>query len=44
LDYKFPDTPLNLSLDWAPTFFIGGYDANFAGSLGSLAVRYVLNE
>ena len=44
LDYKFEGTPLNISLDWAPTFFIGGYNADFSGIGGSLGVRYVLNE
>ena len=44
LDYKFEDLPLNLSLDWAPTFYIGGYDDGFAGAAGSLGVRYVLSE
>ena len=44
LDYKFADTPLNLSLDWAPAIYIGGYNARFAGDVGSLAIRYVLSE
>jgi opacity protein-like surface antigen len=44
LDYTFEDTPINLTLDWAPTFYIGGYDASFAGAVGSLGVRYVLSD
>ena len=40
LDYKFENTPLNLSIDWLPTFIIGGYGDGFAGNTGALAIRY----
>lgn len=40
LDYKFADAPVNLSLDWVPTFFIGGYGDGFGADSGALAVRY----
>ena len=45
LDYKFKDAPVNLSLDWVPTFFVGGtLNINsFGGGYGALAVRYTLN-
>ncbi|MFZ1751278.1 MAG: hypothetical protein WAU01_13835 [Saprospiraceae bacterium] len=43
LDYKLKDTPLNLSVDWIPTFFINGYQNGFGGGYGALAARYVLN-
>lgn len=43
LDYKFADIPLNLSIDWIPTFFVNGYNDGFAGGYGALAARYVLN-
>ncbi len=43
LDYKFADIPLNLSLDWMPTFFVNGYLSGFGGGFGSLSARYVLN-
>lgn len=42
LDYKFADIPLNLSLDWMPTYFLGGYFSGFGGGYGSLTARYVL--
>ena len=42
LDYKFDNTPLNLSLDWVPTFFVNGFSSGFGGGFGSLGVRYVL--
>lgn len=43
LDYKFADTPLNLSVDWVPTFVVGDlYYDNFTAGYGALAVRYVL--
>lgn len=44
LDYKFADIPLNLSLDWIPTFFINGFGSGFGGGYGSLGVRYVIGE
>ncbi len=41
LDYKFINAPLNLSLDWVPTFIIGeAYYNGFIGSYGALSVRY----
>jgi hypothetical protein len=42
LDYKFAEIPLNLSLDWMPTYFLGGYIGGFGGGYGSLSARYVL--
>lgn len=43
LDYKFSDVPVNLSVDWIPTFFLNGYGNGFAGGYGALAARYVIN-
>jgi hypothetical protein len=43
LDYKFEDIPLNLSIDWIPTFFVNGYGNGFEGGYGALAARYTLN-
>lgn len=43
LDYKFAEIPLNLSVDWIPTFFINGYGNGFGGGYGALAARYTLN-
>ncbi len=42
LDYAFADVPINLSLDWVPTYFFNGYGSGFGGGYGSLAVRYIL--
>jgi hypothetical protein len=43
LDYKFPNSPINVSADWIPTIFIGsGYLGGFGGGYGALAVRYTL--
>ncbi len=42
LDYKFADIPLNVSVDWIPTFFLNGYGNGFAGGYGALAARYTL--
>jgi hypothetical protein len=39
LDYKFNSAPINLSLDWQPSFeFADGH--GFAGSWGGLGIRY----
>jgi hypothetical protein len=42
LDYKFNGVPLNLSLDWQPTFEFGD-NRGFIGSWGGLGVRYTFN-
>lgn len=42
LDYKFANIPLNISLDWIPTFFVNGFGDGFGGGYGGVAVRYVL--
>lgn len=46
LDYAFEDLPINISLDWIPTYFIGtnGVLRGFSGSYGTLAVRYILGQ
>ena len=41
LDYKFVSAPINLSLDWVPTFVIGdGLYNNFRADYGALSIRY----
>jgi hypothetical protein len=42
LDYKIKDAPLNLSLDWQPSFNFGDGPGNygFYSGLGGLAIRY----
>jgi hypothetical protein len=43
LDYKFTDVPINLSLDWQPSFeFTGGNYNGFNGNWGGLGIRYTL--
>jgi hypothetical protein len=39
LDYKISNAPLNLSLDWQPSFEFGT-DRGFYGSWGGLGIRY----
>ena len=39
LDYKFKGAPINMSLDWQPSFNFVGYNY-FEGGWGGLAVRY----
>ena len=43
LDYKFIQAPINLSLDWQPSFeFAGEGDYNGFHSWGGFAIRYTL--
>ena len=42
LDYKFNGAPINLSLDWQPSFEFGD-DQGFIGSWGGLGIRYTFN-
>lgn len=39
LDYKFSGAPINLSLDWQPSFEFGNA-RGFTGSWGGLGIRY----
>lgn len=39
LDYKFNDVPINISLDWQPSFNFVGYNY-FEGGWGGLGIRY----
>jgi hypothetical protein len=39
LDYKFDDVPINLSLDWQPSFEFGA-NRGFVGNWGGLGIRY----
>jgi len=41
LDYKFAEAPINLSVDWVPTFIVGeAYYGGFGAGYGALSVRY----
>lgn len=44
LDYQFADAPVNLSVDWVPTFFLNGFGNGFGAGYGSLAVRYIFSR
>jgi len=39
LDYKFKGAPINMSLDWQPSFEFGDY-VGFNGNWGGLGIRY----
>ena len=43
MDYKFANLPLNITLDWVPTYFVNGYGSGFGAGFGSLGIRYTLN-
>ena len=40
LEYNFKDVPLNIGLDWKPTFNISGY-SGFWGDGGAISIRYI---
>jgi len=42
LDYKFNGAPINLSLDWQPSFEFGD-SQGFMGSWGGLGIRYTFD-
>lgn len=44
LDYAFDDAPVNISVDWIPTFSFNGYLSGFGGGYGSVGVRYILGQ
>lgn len=39
LDYKFNGAPINMSIDWQPSFEFGDY-VGFVGSWGGIGIRY----
>ena len=43
LEYTLDGTPLSFSVDWVPTYFIGGFGSGFGADNGALSVRYILN-
>lgn len=43
LDYTFPDAPITLGLDFAPTIRFGGWDDGFY-AWGALSARYILSR
>ncbi|MGV3596625.1 MAG: hypothetical protein ACO1PI_02090 [Bacteroidota bacterium] len=42
LDYRFENTPLNVSLDWMPLYSISEYYSGFYAGYGALSARYIL--
>ena len=43
LDFKFNKAPINISLDWQPTFEFGE-NRGFVGSWGGLGIRYAFGN
>jgi len=44
VSYTFSEKPINISVDWVPTYFFNGYVSGFGAGYGSLSVRYVLSR
>jgi len=44
LSYSFEDTPINITIDWVPTFFLNGFGNGFGADGGSVGVRYILSR
>jgi len=43
LEYTLDGAPVSFSVDWRPTFYIGGGGSGFGAGYGALAARYILN-
>jgi hypothetical protein len=43
LEYTFSGTPVSISADWVPSYYLSGYGDGFGADAGALAVRYILN-
>jgi hypothetical protein len=43
LDYTFKKSPINVTIDWTPTFFINGFTSGLGARFGGLGIRYTLN-
>lgn len=44
LDYRIPDSQVNLSVDWIPSYFFTGIDSGIGVGYGGLAVRYIFDD
>lgn len=44
VDYAFENIPLNLSVDWVPTYFLNGYIDGFGADYGAISARYILSR
>lgn len=44
LNYNFANTPINLTVDWIPTFFVNGYTSGFGADYGSFGIRYIIGR
>jgi hypothetical protein len=44
LDYKIPNAPVSVTIDWVPTYFLTGFSSGFGGRYGALGIRYILAE
>jgi hypothetical protein len=43
LDYTFKKSPINVTIDWTPTFFIKSFTPGLGTRFGGLGIRYTLN-
>ena len=44
LSYTFEDTPINITLDWVPTYFVGGFLSGVGAGFGGVGIRYVFSK
>ena len=44
LEYTLDETPVSFSVDWVPTFYLGGFGSGFGAGYGALSARYVLDN
>lgn len=44
LSYSFENVPINLTVDWVPTYFFNGFGSGFGAGYGTLGIRYILSR
>lgn len=44
VEYTFEDTPLAISIDWAPTYILGSFGGGLGAGYGALAARYIISR
>ena len=44
LSYSFEETPVNITVDWVPTYFFNGFGSGFGAGYGTIGIRYILSR
>jgi hypothetical protein len=44
LNYSLENTPINITVDWIPTYFFSGFGSGFGAGYGTIGIRYILSR